>query len=68
MTTLEKINEHPVYKQIMADSFGGIMYNVANRDKYDTKELLDMWHSMPAVEREIAGGIVKGAFNFLEEK
>jgi len=67
MTTLEAIAQTPVYKQILRDSFGGIMYDVANRDKYDAKEIMDMWASMPAPQREGAGGIMQGVFNFLKE-
>lgn len=67
MTAIEQIKDHEVYKQIMADSFGGVMYNVANRDKYETKELLELWNGATPVERESAGGIMSGAFNFLEQ-
>ena len=66
MNIIETIKASPVYKQIIADSFGGIMYNVANRDKYEAEAIQALWYSMPAVERERAGGIIKGAFNFLK--
>lgn len=65
---LNEIQDNPTYKQIMADSFGGIMYNVANRGKYDTAELMQKWDALEPVTREMAGGIMKGAFNFLQEK
>ena len=67
MTTLQQITNHETYKQIMQDSFGGVMYNVANRDKYDTKEITELWESLSPAEQESAGGIIKGAFNFLKE-
>jgi len=67
MTTIETIEATPVYKQIMADSFGGIMYDVANRNKYDTTELFQLWDSLTAPELEMANGITKGAINFLKE-
>lgn len=67
MSVLEQIQSNPVYKQIMADSFSGVMYNVANRDKYDTTEIFKLWDSLSAGEREASGGIIKGAFNFLKE-
>jgi len=51
--------------QILADSYGGIMYDVANRDKYDTTNLLESWDKVPAHEKENAGGIINGAINFL---
>lgn len=67
MTTLNAITNHPVYKQILADSFGGIMYNVDNHSKYNATELFTLWNSLTPVEKEMAGGITKGVFNFLSE-
>lgn len=67
MNTLDQITHHEVYKQILSDSFGGVMYNVANRNKYDTKEITQLWNSLTPAEKEAAGGIMKGAFNFLKE-
>ena len=68
MTTIETIQQHPVYKQMLADSFGGIVYDVANRGKYDTAEIETLWAKLTPAEREAAGGIMKGAFNFIKEK
>ena len=68
MNVIEQINNHPVYKQILADSFGGVMYNIANRDKYDTTELLTLWNSATPGEQSVAGGIMKGAMNFVSGK
>ena len=51
--------------QVLKDAYGGIMYNVANRHKYDTAELLAVWDSLDACEQENADGLVKGAINFL---
>ena len=65
MTTIERIKSNEVYKQIMADSFGGIMYDVANHDKYDTTELVELWETIEPSDREAAGGIVKGAMDFI---
>ena len=67
MTTIEAINQHPVYKQILADSFGGIMYDVANRGKYDTAEIVELWEQLTPAERDSVDGIMKGAFNFIKE-
>lgn len=67
MTTTEQIQSNEVYKQILADSFGGVMYNVDNRSKYETSEILALWESLGASEREAAGGIMKGAMHFLQE-
>lgn len=66
MNTIEKITSNEVYKQVLADSFGGVMYNVANQYKYDATELIELWDSATASEQESAGGIVKGAINFLK--
>jgi len=62
---MQHIKEHPVMKEIIKDSFGGVIYNVANRDKYDTKELLEEWEKLTPAEKESADGIVKGAINFI---
>ena len=67
MTTIKLIEQSPDYQQIMRDSFGGVMYNVANRGKYDTETIVKLWDSMTPGERESAGGIMKGAFNFIKE-
>lgn len=64
---MDKIKDHPVMKQVLADSFGGVLYNVANRDKYDPAELLALWDSLSPAEQGAAGGIIKGAINFLKE-
>lgn len=64
---IKAIEANPVYKQIMADSFGGIMYDVANRGKYDTAEIIKLWEQLTPAERESVGGIMKGAFNFIKE-
>lgn len=66
MTTIETIQAKPVYQQILKDSYGGIMYDMDNRDKYDAREIIDMWTSMPAFQRETAGGIMAGVFSFLK--
>lgn len=66
MNTLEQIKSNETYKQVLKDSYGGIMYDVANRSKYDTTELMQLWSDMPATEKELAGGIMKGAINFLK--
>jgi hypothetical protein len=64
---IETIANHEVYKQVLADSFGGVMYNVANRSKYNTSEIIKLWNSLSPAEKESSGGIMRGAFNFLTE-
>ena len=65
--TIEQIQANQFYKQILADSFGGIMYNVANRNKYDAgkNQLLELWNQ---VDSDNADGIMKGAMAFLSGK
>lgn len=65
MNNIEKIKQSPVYQQILKDSFGGIMYNVSNRDKYDATEIIKLWEGLTKDWQESAGGIMQGVFNFL---
>lgn len=66
MNTIEQIKANPVYQQIIKDAFGGVIYNVANRDKYDTKEIMALWDGLLPAQRESQDGIIKGAFHFLK--
>lgn len=68
MENLQKIKENPFYKMILSDSFGGVMYNIANRDKYDTIEILRLWNLLSENEKESAWGIMKWAINFIQWK
>ena len=63
---VDEIKTHPTMVQILADSFGGVMYNVANLDKYDTSELLALWDKLTPSEQESSGGIISGAINFIK--
>jgi len=62
---ISAIEQHPTYKKILSDSFGGIMYNVANRNKYDTKNLLALWDGLSESWKDSVGGIMKGAIDFI---
>jgi len=64
--TMYLIKNNDVMIEILKDSFGGVMYNMANQNKYETKELLDLWNSLNESEKESAGGIIKGAMNFIQ--
>jgi hypothetical protein len=66
METIEKIKSDPTYQKILKDSFGGIIYNVANRNKYDTKTILTLWSQLTPSEKDSAGGIMEGAFAFIQ--
>jgi hypothetical protein len=68
METIQAIKANEVYKQIIKDAMGGVMYNVANRHKYDTSEIMALWLSMSPGERSSADGIITGAFAFLAEE
>lgn len=65
-TSIKDIENNETYKLVLRESFGGIMYNVANRDKYDTTELLNSWDSLDQREKNSANGIMIGAINFLQ--
>jgi hypothetical protein len=65
-TRIDQIQELQSYKQILDDSFGGIMYNVANKSKYDTTKILELWNRLTPSEQEHADGIMKGAINFIK--
>ena len=63
-TLKQKIENNPVYKQILSDSIGGLLYDVKNQGTYDTSELLPM---MEEVGRDAMDGIMGGAFTFIKE-
>jgi hypothetical protein len=62
---LNAILEHPTYKQILKDSFGGIMYDLSKKNSYNTDKLLKLWEDLPNAWKEGSGGITQGVFNFL---
>ena len=64
---MNEILEHPVYKKILVDSFGGVMYDVANRGKYDTAEIVQLWNNLSPAYKNAADGIMKGVFDFILE-
>lgn len=65
MENLQKIKNNEVYKQILKDSFGGIMYTEGTQSNYNSKEILNLWNGAPESQKEASGGIMKGVFNFL---
>lgn len=62
---MANFKENPIYKQVLADSMGGIMYDVANQGKYDAADLLA---EMEAYGINRLDGIAKGAYDFLSGK
>lgn len=66
LTKIQQIEDNETYKQVLKDSFGGVLYNVANRDKYDATEVLRLWEELSPQEQNSIGGIMTGAINFLQ--
>lgn len=67
---INTIKESKTYKALLDDSFGGVLYNVGYAERYDVdeaKQLIKLWDSANAQEREIAGGIMRGAIGFLKD-
>jgi len=62
---IDEIKNDDVYKRVIKDSLGGIMYDVSNLGKYDASKILSLWNEIKY--KDIAGGIMKGAMKFLEE-
>ncbi len=70
MTTLQTVKGNPLYLQILKESFGGIMYDESDLRGYDKElmeELSTLWDSISEVEKESAGGIVKGVMAMVNE-
>ena len=69
MDKVMKFKENKVLKEILADSFGGVLYNVANKNKYnatDTANMIKEHDELTASEKESLDGLVKGAINFIK--
>jgi len=66
MSFIQIIENNEVYKKILEDSFGGVMYNVANKDKYEAQEITKLRDQLSECERDEAGGIMQGVFSFLQ--
>ena len=61
-TAIQAIKSDSVYLEILKDSFGGIMYNVANKGKYDVENLRVFVKGLGSGEID---GITKGALSFV---
>ena len=59
METIQQIQNDPTYQEVLSDSFGGIMYNVANEGKYETEHLEVLYKLLDESERESLDGIMK---------
>ena len=62
---IQEIQNNETYKQILSDSFGGIMYEEGTQTNYNSAEILKLWNDATEPEKEAAGGIMNGVFNFL---
>ncbi len=66
ISIIGQISQHPTYKQLLKDSCGGVLYNVANHSKYQADEILNLWNALDKSYQSSAGGIMKAAMNFLK--
>jgi hypothetical protein len=66
--TIETILNNETYKQVLKDSFGGIMYQEGTQKNYNSSEVLKLWESLPGSYKESTGGITRGVFGFLQSK
>ena len=65
---LAEIEDDDIYKKILKDSMGGVMFNVSDADKYDVTSLMQKWNSLSDQERGMANGLMKGVFNFIKDE
>lgn len=68
MSGIDEIKNHPVIEEVLEDSFWGVIYDEANRWKYDTEEVLSLWEKLNGSEKESVGWIIQWAIDFLQEK
>ena len=64
--TIKNIENNEVYQQVLSDSFGGVMYDVSNLEKYPSSQILKWWDEMTPSQKESSGGVMKGAISFLK--
>lgn len=67
--TIEAISSNATYKEVLADSFGGVMYDISNQTKYDPEDveyIVGLWDALTPSEQSVAGGIMRGAIGFLK--
>lgn len=65
--TIRNIENHPTYKKVLADSYGGVMYGLNTKDTYpNADEVITLWDQMTAAQKDSADGIMKGAIDFLK--
>ena len=63
-----EIKENAVYKTILEDSFGGVMYNVSNEWKYDLESLNSIFnkYGLDNIKRFDIDWIMQWAFEFVD--
>ena len=64
---IKRIEENETVKQVLNDSFGGVIYDIANQDKYKFDEdLYKLINNLSESEiKNISNGIIQGAIQFL---
>lgn len=65
---IDAIKSSDVYKQVLADSSGGVVYNVDKWATYDADDIIKIWHSLTRAEREAQDGIMTGVMDFVQPR
>ena len=65
---IEKIENNKTYNEILKDSYGGIMYGLNTKDKYETTELMKLFNEFINKYGILyLNGIMKGVYDFIKE-
>jgi FixJ family two-component response regulator len=62
---VERLKNNKVLKEIIKDSFGGVMYVQKDKSKYDTKELISIYNLLTSDEKDLLDGVTTGAINYI---
>jgi len=54
------------YKSIIKESYGWIMYDLANKNKYNTKKILWLWDILTEWEKDACDWIINWLFDFIQ--
>ena len=64
----QALTEPPTFKKVLKESWGGRIYNLANKGKYESDEILKIWTSLTDSEKDSFDGIESGAIRFILNK
>ena len=64
---ITEIENNETYKEILKDSYGGVMYGLNTKDKYDTSELIKLFDEFINKFGMSFDGIMKGVYHFIME-